>query len=60
MPSPTNMRGSWTDFILLQTHDGGLDGLDVPVNAIFIFLSNFILLIPTFHGIVNTFELVVC
>ena len=47
-------------FLLLQIHDGGLDSLYVSVNVISIFLSTFLLPIPTSRGIVKTFGLVVC
>ena len=51
---------SWTAFILLKTHDFGLDGMDVSVNYIFYFLIAFLLPILALQSIVKIFELAVC
>ena len=49
---------SGTSFILLRTHDVGIDGLDIYVYAIFLLLFSLLMLIPSLRGIVNTFEVV--
>ena len=46
---------SGTYFLLLRTHDGGIDGLDVSINFIVMFLFFFPILIPILRGIVITF-----
>ena len=51
---------SVVDFILLQTHDGGLDGMDVSANVILLLLFILLLPIPSLCGIVKKVELVVC